>query len=457
VGAEAEKAGIPAVSIVSPQFVSFAVTSARAQGVAGIAVSVLPYEVMTGRIKEPDEACEKAAKEIVLGLTQWKPKEPKQTGEESLVFGGNDYQEATDHMNQCFLARMWSDGYPLIPPTRGRVDWMLTGTDLPGDRILTNRFPPRNGLITVEKVAINAAMAGARPEYMPILLAVVEALATDAGARIMHFLTNSVTNQAPVVIINGPIAKELNVNSSYGIMGPGWQANATIGRTLSLLLINGAGAYFGPGGNLACQSIPGRYSWCFAENEESNPWKPLHVELGYPAEASTVTVLPGKGTHLIFLQPPIEHLLNMIAHAVQGVSVREFGVPWDQLLVLSPSHARSLADAGLSKQDIQDFVFKKARISLAEGEATGFIFRQSPEWAKRVEGVTDREGTLIPKTEKPEDLKIMVAGGQNCVSSTLIPGLCNMVTVDVDKYKPAAWNRLIEAAAEAKGRGPISF
>jgi hypothetical protein len=456
VGAEAEKAGMPAVSIVSPQFASFAVTAARAQGVSGIAVSILPYEVMTGQGKEAGEACEKAAEEIVFGLTQWKPPEPKKKREESLAFGGNDYQAALDGMNQYFLSKRWGDGYPLMPPTKERVDWILTGTDLPRDKVLTNRFPPRNGLITIEKIAINAAMAGARPEYLPILLAAVEALATDAGAKIMHFVTNSVTNQAPVLIVNGPIAKEIDINSSYGIMGPGWQANTTIGRTISLLLINGAGAYIGPGGNLACQSIPGRYSWCFAENEDSSPWNPLHVELGYPAEASAVSVLPGKGTHLIFLQPPVDHLLNMIAHAVHGVSVREFGVPWDQLLVLSPSHARALADAGLTKQDIQNYVFEKARISLTEGEATGFIFRQSPEWARRVEGVADKESVMIPKTERPENLKIMVAGGPNCVSSTLIPGLCTLVTGNIDRYKPSAWNQLLEAATEAKGRGPLS-
>lgn len=410
---------------------------------------------MTGQITEAEKAYEKAAEEIIFGLTRWQPKELTKTREDRLVFGGNDLQDAIDHMNQYFLSKMWGDGYPLVPPTKERVDWILTGTDLIGNSILTDKFPPRNGLITIEKIAINAAMAGARPEYMPILLAVVEALATDSGAKIMHFITNSVTNQAPVLLINGPIAGDLNINASYGIMGPGWQANATIGRTISLLLVNGAGAYVGPGGNLACQSIPGRYSWCFAENEESNPWKPLHTELGYSVEDSTVTVLPGKGTHLIFLQPPVEHILNMIAHAVQGVSAREYGVPWDHLLVLSPSHAQTLADAGFSKQDIQNYVFQKARISLAEGKATGFTFRQSPEWAERVKGIGKKEKIMIPKTEKPENLKIMVAGGPNCVSSTLIPGLCNMVTENVDKYKPAAWNRLLEAAARAKSCGPL--
>jgi len=458
VGAEAEKAGMPAVSIVSPQFVSFAVTSARARGVSGIPVSILPYNVMADQNKEIEKACEKAVEEIIVGLTQWKPKKQNRTKkakEINLKFGGNDLQDAIDHMNQYFLEKKWADGFPLIPPTKKRVEWMLTGTDFPKARVLTNRFPPRNGLITIEKIAINAAMAGARPEYMPILLAAVQALSTDAGAKIMHFLTNSVTNQAPVLIINGPISEEITINSSYGIMGPGWQANTTIGRTLSLLLINGAGAYVGPGGNLACQSIPGRYSWCFAENEEESPWKPLHEELGHSAKTSTVMVLPGKGTHLIFLQPPVKHILNMIAHAVRGVSAREFGVPWDQLLVLSPSHAQSLAAEGYSKQDIQNYVFEKARISLAEGLDTGFIFRQSPGWAKRIEGVTDNNKTMIPKTERPDNLKIMVAGGPSCVSSTLIPGLCNIVTENIDKYKPSEWNQLLEAATEAKNQKPM--
>jgi hypothetical protein len=409
---------------------------------------------MTGQVNDAEEACQKAAAEIVFGLTQWKPKETKKAKEESLTFEGLDYQDAVDGMNQYFLSRMWSDGFPLTPPTRERVDWILTGTNLPRDKVLTDRFPPRKGLITVENIAINAAMAGARPEYMAVLLAAVEALATEAGLTLMHYLTNSVVNQAPVLIINGPIAKEININSSYGLMGPGRQANATIGRAISLLFINGAGAYFGPGGNLPCQSIPGRYSWCFAENEECNPWQPLHVERGYPAEVSTVTVALGKGTHLIFLQPPVERILNMIAHAVQGISAREFGVPWDQLLVLCPGHAQSLADAGFSKQDIQNHVFEKARISLAEGEAAGFVFRHSPEWAKRVEGITDKEGTFIPKTEKPEDLKIVVAGGPNCISSTLIPGQYSMVTNDIDKYRPSGWNQLLEAAAKGKSSRP---
>jgi hypothetical protein len=417
-------------------------TAARAQGIPALAVSVIPHKVMADRKLDVRPSCEKAVEEIIHGLTEWQSKKQEEPKETQLTFEGIDYQNASDKMNSYFLKQMWSDGFPLIPPTKERVEWLLTGTNLSRDKVLTRKFPPRNGLITVENVAINAAMAGARPEYMPVILAAVEAMATEAGLKIVHALTSSVTNQAPVLIINGPIARELNINSSYGVMGPGWQANATIGRTISLLQINGAGAYFKRGGNLACQSIPGRYTWCFAENEKANPWQPLHVELGYGADVSTVTVMAGKGTVLIFLQPPAEKILKMIAHAVQGISAREYAVPWDQLLVLSPSHARTLADAGLSKQDIQNFVFENARISLAEGEATGFLFRHSEAWAHRVNDQTDKS-TLIPMTERPENLRIIVAGGSGCISSTLIPALKGKVTAEIEKYKSTNWNQLI--------------
>lgn len=453
-GAEAEKAGIPAVSIVAPQFAALAVIAARGQGVADIPISILPYAVMNGQTNDVEDACGKAIDAIVSGLTTWKPKEDKRAkaNEDTVSFEAEDYPTAAGAMNDHFLSRMWSDGLPLIPPTRERVDWMLTGTDLPKHHLLTDRFPPRKGRITVETLAINAAMAGARPEYMPVLLAAVEAFATDVGLTLMHYLTNSVVNQAPVLVLNGPVIRELNVNASYGLMGPGYQANATIGRAVSLLFINGAGAYFAPGGNLPCQSIPGRYSWCFAENEGESPWQPFHVERGFSPSESAVSVALGKGTHLIFLQPPVSQLLHMFAHAVEGISAREFGVPWDQMLVLCPGHAKACADAGFTKQDICEFVYEHARMPYVKGRAAGFTFRHSPVWAKRFEEMTDKAAAMIPKLEKPEDLKIVVAGGPNCASSTLIPGMYEIITRSIERYKPAAWNDLLDAARKAGGR-----
>ena len=284
-------------------------------GLPSLAITVIPHEVMSGAVEDIRPACETAVADIVNALTRWLPEEAGGK-EERLVFDGADYQDATDKMNSFFLSKMWSDGLPLVPPIQERIDWMLRGTELPRNEVLTTKFEPRYGLITVENVAINAVMAGARPEYLPVILASIDLLTTERAANLIFFIQMSVGMFAPVLIINGPIAKELNINSSYGLMGPGWQANATIGRAISLVLINGAGGCAGPGGTPSGQSLPGRYTWCFAENEEQNPWQPLHLELGYDAGLSTVTIMAGRGTQTIMAHPPAEKVLGSIVRAV---------------------------------------------------------------------------------------------------------------------------------------------
>lgn len=445
-GAVAEKAGIPAVSIVSDQFVQLVKAAAQGEGLSSLPAAVIPHMVMSDANVDCRPACEAVIKDIVYALTKWQPEEGEGK-EEGLVFEGKDYQDAVDKMNSFFLSQLWGDGFPLLPATRERVDWILTGTDLPRNQVFSTKFAPRYGMITVENAAINAAMAGARPEYMPVILAALDLLATDAGLKLLYYCTISVTNQAPLLIVNGPIAKELNINSSYGLMGPGWRANATIGRTLSLLLSNGAGAHVKAGGNLVCQSLPGRYTWCFAENEQENPWEPLHVELGYDPNISTVSVMTGRGTQLIFVRPPAEQILNMIAHAVQGATGRRYGMPWDQLLILGPAHAETLAEAGWSKKRIRDFVYEKARISLADADAAGF-FRPRGEWERRLANVTDKNILVPMMGETPEDLTIVVAGGGGAVSSTFVPCMMRRVTGQIDKYKPRNWDALIKRMRE---------
>lgn len=432
----AEKAGIPAVSIVAEQFVGLAKTVVQGVGLPSLATVAMPHGVMSGAIEDAWSACETAAQEIVMALTRWRP-EGAGRKEEELVFEGRDYQDTIDKMNSFFLLKMWSDGLPLVPPTKERVQWMLTGTQLPADRVLTTKFGPRYGSITVENVAINAVMAGSRPEYMPVILSSIDLLSTESAKELLFFIQMSVGMFAPVTIINGPIAKELKINSSFGLMGPGWQANATIGRSIGLVLINGAGGYAGPGGHPSGQSLPGRFTWCFAENEEENPWGPLHSELGYTGDTSTVTIMAGRGTQTIMAHAPAEKVLGSIAHALQGVTISRYAVPWDQLLILSPAHARLLADGGFSKQDIQTFVYEKARLSVAEAEALGLEL-SSLEWAQRL-AKGDDKNTFVPMIEKPEDLVIVVAGGTGSDNSTLVPCLGKKVSVEIDKYKPEHW------------------
>lgn len=189
-------------------------------------------------------------------------------------------------VNELFYKRGWTDGLPIVPPTIGKVEEMLRYTDRPRYEVV-GELDPLKGQATVEKIAVNAVMAGCRPEYLPIVIAAVEAIAEpDFNLRGVQTTDENVT---PLLIINGPIARQLDVNSGFGALGPGWQANATIGRAIRLIMNNIGGGW--PWAvSLAGIGQPGRYTLCLAENEQQNPWEPLHVELGYDKDVSVVTV-----------------------------------------------------------------------------------------------------------------------------------------------------------------------
>ncbi len=424
---------MPVISIVSEAFLAHGRAAARAQAVPDLVHVVIPSEVMLGITQDVRPACEAIIGEIVDGLTKQpstraasKPREERQ-----IVVGGLDYWDAVENMNELFLSSGWSDGLPLVPPTKEQVEWMLTGTSLPRDMVLTRKLMPRYGAVTVENVAINAAMAGAKPEYMPAILAAVGALATERGLHLTEFITNSGTPVTPVLIVNGPIAKELNINGASGVMHPGWRANATIGRALRLVLTNGAGAHPNPGGVVKTQSTPGSYTWCLAENEAESPWEPLHVELGFDPGDSTVTVMAARGSHMIYMREPKEALLGSIAHAVRGMTQRRFAVPWDQLLILNPSHAQLMGDAGWSKTDVKRFVYEKARLSMGEVEAAGMVRGE----AQDRESPTADKTIMVPMTERAEDMVIIVAGGRGGSPSTLVPCMLRKVTAEIAKYR----------------------
>jgi hypothetical protein len=321
---------------------------------------------------------------------------------------------------------------------------MLSGVDLSPDEVVAS-FPDLYRPITVSNIAINAAMAGARPEYMPVFIAVLKAL---MQSRAPHFMFGSTSAFAPLIIINGPIGKELNVNSGVGVMGPGWQANACIGRAISLILINGVGQI--PGSESpSVQSLPGRYTWCFAENEEANPWQPLHVELGYAKEASTVTVECARGTQNfrpIWREPA--QILSQIAHVIQGHVVGANAPPWDQVLILGPSDAEALSDGGWTKQDIKRYLYENARLPVWKVKAAG----GAELWASALEKwqtVVD-DNTTIPILNKPDCLVIVVAGGRGSHNSTFVPCCEGRASEEIDQYRPKGWEVLLQEAKHDK-------
>ena len=194
--------------------------------------------------------------------------------------------DAVDEVNGLFEARGWTDGLPVAPPTLPRVEAMCATTARAPAEVL-GEVEPLRGEATVEKIAANAVMAGCRPEHFPVVLAAVEAVLDPAFN--MRGVQTTDENVAPLLIVSGPLAARLGVNAGFGALGPGWRANAAIGRAVRLVMLNLGGGW--PGAvSLAGLGQPGRYTLCLAEREDS-PWPPLHVELGYRPEQSTVTVL----------------------------------------------------------------------------------------------------------------------------------------------------------------------
>ena len=208
--------------------------------------------------------------------------------------------DSLEEVYEYVCSQKWGDGLPIIPPTEERVWKFIDYIDREPDEIL-GEMPPVDGIVTIEKIAINAVMAGCLPEYMPVLIAAVEAmLEPEFNLQAIQATTNPA---APLAIINGPIRHQFNINCGRGCLGPGWRANATIGRAIRLILINIGGGLPGVT-DKATHGMPGKYCFCFGEDEEGNPWEPLHVERGFDKETSTVTIAGSQATHNCLTRTP---------------------------------------------------------------------------------------------------------------------------------------------------------
>ncbi len=307
-----------------------------------------------------------------------------------------------------------TDGLPIIPPTPERVARMIEYNHLDPDEVIATKIPPRNGIATVEKIAINAVMAGCRPEHLPVVIAAVEAM-TAEGFDL--FGVQATTHPcAMVVLVNGPIAKALDINSGSGAMGPCWRANATIGRAVRLILLNLGGA--APGNvDKSTQGTPAKFSFCFAENEEASPWEPFHVERGFKSTDSTVTVLGLEGPQDINGQDATKaaSFLRILASSLisAGTSNFRFVTGSDLVICLGPEHAHILGREGLTKDDVRDYLFEHARVPLHMISEEHLIARKkAPAQHGEFDGVSP-----IPVVLDKKNLLITVVGGAGLHSS----------------------------------------
>ena len=260
-----------------------------------------------------------------------------------------EINETEDLIEVCY-ENGWTDGLPVVPPTPERVERMLSGTDRDPDELIA-AVPPKWGRATVEKVAINAVMAGCKPVYLPLILTAVEA--TTSEQFNLHGVQVTTSHVGPMLIANGPIRKALEINDGFNLFGQGYRANATIGRALRLVCTNIGGAL--PGElDRAAFGHAGKYTCCIAEQEEASPWGPMHVDRGFQADDSTVTVFAAAGPQTVndHGSNTAEGILNTISEniAAPGNSSGE------TLLVIGVEHAKTISDDGFSKADIRRYI-----------------------------------------------------------------------------------------------------
>ncbi len=304
----------------------------------------------------------------------------------------------------------FSDGLPLVPPTPERVLRMLSGTNRDPQEVLAT-MPPNMGEVTVEKVAINAVMAGCRPEYMPVINTIVQAICTNEYN--IHGVMATTMGASPVVVVNGPIREQIGMNMKLGALGQGNRANATIGRAVRLVIRNVGGARPGET-ERSTLGNPMKFTMCFAEWEERNPWTPLHVERGYDKEDSVVTVFTmTSGPTLIVDQDSrtAAGLAATMGSCLEAAFSPRSHFGTDCLLVVAPEHIDTLMRDNYSKADlrarIQEVTSRPIRDLVAdEDRGTGFP-------AKMAANMSDEQlEKQLPKFKSEEDIHIVVAGSE---------------------------------------------
>jgi hypothetical protein len=364
--------------------------------------------------------------ELGTGLPEQRPGcgslsvDPELAPELAVRFGGLsfasrpvDLGEREDPIEAMF-ARGWSDGLPLVPPTRVRVARMLAGTTRAPDEVVAV-VPPDLVPCTVEKVAINAVMAGCLPEHLPVVLAAVEAACTDAFN--VHGLLATTMPVSPVVIVNGPVRRRIGMNSGGNVFGQGNRANSTIGRALQLVIRNVGGGRPGEV-DRATFGNPGKLSFCFAEDEEGSPWTPLSTDFGFDAGVDTVTLFPGEGPRSIVdqLSRDPESLARSFAVNLRTLHHPKLILAFDCILAVAPDHARVFRDAGWSKDDLKKRLHELLQIPGSElVRGAGGIAEGAPE--------TVRDATL-PKF-RPNGLLVVHCGGGAGLFSAMIGGWAN--------------------------------
>jgi hypothetical protein len=407
------------VLLANNGFTNDAHSAASSKGMPGIRIIGESVACESTVISEIEEGVAAAMKDVIEGLTRPLSPEEKSPIQKTGKTARIAFKGSLKEVNQFFYRKGWGDGLPIIPPTEEAVAEMLMGTDLPPDHIVA-KIIPRKGKATVEKIAINAVMAGALPTHMPVLIATVEALA-DPKTRFDTFEV-STGSWAPSLTINGPIRRDIHINCSSGSLSPGDIANSAIGRAVGLIVKNIGGARkaiedMGVIGN------PGKYSLVIGEDEEGSPWEPLSLERGFTKEDNTVTVFfPNTFIQTVPGGTDAKGILDTLV---------SMGTTSMSSVILIPSWAKVLAGEGYTKQDVKDYIAAHRKTV----EIPGF------------------PNTANPVKMDTENLMILVAGGPGSFIGLLKsvgPGFFNNALVTKKIELPKNWDRLVAKYSNLK-------
>ncbi len=318
---------------------------------------------------------------------------------------------------EAYYQRGWTDGLPVVPPTEDSVGAMLAGAGLKGPEIV-GEVPARNATVSADKVAINAVLAGCLPEYMPVLLAAIKGICQpDFG---YHGPATSTGGAAVVLIVNGPIAPRLEINSEDNAFGQGWRANATIGRAVRLVMMNALNTR--PGKlDRSTLGQPGKYSFCFAEHEQGSPWQPLHVERGLKPEDSAVTVFAAESVIQVYnqLSREPEPVCRVLADAMSNLGSMNIMGQAQVVVVIAGEHLEVFRQHGWSKAQVRECIYAQARRTHADLKRAG-----------RMPGpaLPQDETTWRHAVRSPQDIVVVHAGGKAGSFSACLPGWGNLAS-----------------------------
>ena len=419
--------------VTTQNFIHDAESAAKDNGMPAIRIVTVPsenYYRARVSVEEMRPVASGAIDAIITALTlplnqeEVKPKPiPKEDTKKPVRITAKSSTAAYEKLNQMFYENRWSDGLPVVPPTKEAVKRMLSGTTRSPDEVL-GKVAIKNGVATIEKIAVNSVMAGAKPEYLPVIIAAMEAL-LDKDYDLNHMQASTGSN-TPVIIVNGSLAKELNINSGIGYLGHGSRANNTIGRAVRLCLINLGHVWpqVNDMGLTGREAAFGNYT--FAENEEDSPWKPYHVDQGFKAEDSTVTVSsmmwnlrqgPGGAVTVHTPQEALQTLLKIFIDMGYPTTPAKTWL-WSKnyIVAMDPGLARGLHKLGYKKSDIKLWLYEKARIPYSdfterEKRALKIAIADGKISPQVVSNDQLKEGGTIPVVGSPDKIHIVVAGG----------------------------------------------